>query len=674
MTRNDIDKIKKELDDLRNRIRYHDFKYYVQNAPEISDHSYDVLYRKLKDLEDKFPELRSPDSPTQRITVQPLNGFKTIEHKIAMLSMDNTYSEDELRDFDKRVKKNIEDSNVEYVVELKIDGVSVSIRYENGVLKSGATRGDGYRGEDVSQNLKTIKSVPLRLIPQNSEAVPSVLEVRGEVYMPKDKFMQINKLREQQNENLFANPRNAAAGSLKLLDSSLVAQRGLDIFIWGIGEYRGVQLDKHSRSLEYFQKLGFRVNPHFHICANIDEVIQCCQKWAQKKNSLGYDIDGMVVKVNSFKMQHKLGSTSKAPRWLIAYKFPSQRAQTILKDIKVQVGRFGTLTPVAIVEPVNISGTVVTKASLHNQDQIERLGVKVYDHVLIEKAGEIIPQVVGVLKEMRTGKEKNFSMPKSCPVCKGKVKRLPEEVALRCLNKFCPAQIKNSIKLFVSRDAMDIEGLGDALIGQLLEKKVIRDYADIYYLKHEDLSSLERMGDKSAQNVLSSIQAGKERPLARLIYALGIRHVGVHVAEILADRFNSLEELIESGLSSLSDVEGIGPIIAGSIVEFFSIASNRKAIQKLKDAGVNIFQKKSLTSSYLSGRIFVITGTLKNYSRKEIQDAVKLNSGRVISAVSSKVDFLLSGENPGSKYDKAKKLGIKIINENDFNRMINKRG
>ncbi|HEO64174.1 MAG TPA: NAD-dependent DNA ligase LigA [Candidatus Omnitrophica bacterium] len=674
MGKNDIDKIKKELDDLKSQIRYHDFRYYVQNAPEISDQSYDLLYRKLKDLEDKFPELKSPDSPTQRITAEPLKGFKTIEHKVPMLSMDNTYSEDELRDFDKRVKKNLQDNSVEYVVELKIDGVSVSIRYENGIFKSGATRGDGYRGEDVSQNLRTIKSIPLKLAFRNAAAVPSVLEVRGEVYIPKDRFLQINKQREQQSENLFTNPRNAAAGSLKLLDSSLVAQRGLDIFIWGIGEYHGIQLDKHSHSLEYFQKLGLKVNPHFYLCAGIDEVIQRCQEWAQKKPGLGYDIDGMVVKVNSFKMQRKLGSTSKAPRWLIAYKFPAQRARTRLKEIKVQVGRFGTLTPVAIVEPVNISGTVVTKASLHNEDQIERLGVRINDYILVEKAGEIIPQVVGVLKEMRTGKEKNFKMPQNCPVCGGRVKRTAEEVALRCLNRSCPAQVKNSVKLFASRDAMDIEGLGDALIDQLLEKKIIRDYAGIYYLKYEDISSLERMGDKSAQNLLASIEASKGRPLSRLIYALGIRHVGVHVAEILADKFESLEELIQSDFNSLSNINEIGPVIAGSIIEFFSISSNRKVIQKLKDAGVNLFQKKSLISSNLSGKSFVITGTLKNYSRKEIENTVKLNSGRVLSSVSSNVDFLLSGENPGSKYDKAKKLGIKIINENDFNKMINKRG
>jgi DNA ligase (NAD+) len=642
--------------------------------PEISDQAYDALYRRLKELEEKYPQFITPDSPTQRVGERPLEGFKTVKHKIPMLSMDNTYSEEEIRDFDRRVRKLLPKEEVNYVVELKIDGVSVSLTYENGVLVQGATRGDGFEGDDITQNLKTIRSIPLRLMSKDGVKIPPVLEVRGEVYLPKSKFLELNKEREKRGEPLFANPRNAAAGSLKLLDSREVAKRGLDIFIWGLGYYEGIEFKKHHEALEYFKKLGLKVNPFYKFCKDIEEVIQYCKEWNEKKESLEYAIDGMVIKVDDLDQQRRLGTTTKAPRWLIAYKFPAERAETILKDIIVQVGRVGTLTPVAIIEPVYLSGTIVSRASLHNEDQIKRLDVRIGDHVLVEKAGEIIPQVVGVLKEKRTGKEREFKMPTHCPVCGEKVVRFPGEVAVRCINPLCPAQIKNSIKHFASRDAMDIEGLGEALIEQLVDRGLVKDYADLYYLRFDQLVNLERMGAKSAENLLRAIQASKNRPLHRLIYALGIRHVGIHVAEVLAEHFPSIDELAKATFDKLNIIPEIGPTIAESVVNFFSKESTKKVLEKLKKAGVNMERKEEKVSDVLKGLTFVVTGTLKGYTRKEIEETIKKYGGRVASSVSRLTNYLILGENPGSKYEKAKQLGIKIISEEEFNKMIGKEG
>ncbi len=673
MPRENLEKIKKEIEELREKIRYHDYKYYVENMPEISDQAYDALYKKLKELEEKYPQFITPDSPTQRIGGKPLEEFKTVKHRIPMLSMDNTYSEDELRDFDRRVKKLLPKQEVHYVVELKIDGVSVSLIYENGIFVQGATRGDGYQGDDVTQNLRTIRSIPLKLHCVEGK-VPSVLEVRGEVYMPKKKFEELNKEREKNGEPLFANPRNATAGSLKLLDPNLVAKRGLDIFVWGVGYYEGIQFKTHHQVLEYFQKVGFKVNPYYKFCKDIDEVIKYCQVWSEKKDSLDYAIDGMVIKVDALEQQKELGTTTKAPRWLIAYKFPAEKAETILRDIIVQVGRIGTLTPVAVVDPVFVSGTIVSRASLHNEDQIKRLDVRIGDHVLIEKAGEIIPQVVGVLKEKRTGKEKIFKMPNKCPVCGGKVVREVGEVAVRCVNPLCPAQLKNSIKHFASRDAMDIEGLGEALIDQLVDNKLVQDYADLYYLKFEQLIRLERMGPKSVENLLRAISESKNRPLSRVIYALGIRHVGIHIAEVLAERFNSIDELAKASFAQLNIIPEIGPTIAESVVNFFSLSRTREVIEKLKKAGINLVRKEEKVSDALKGLTFVVTGTLKGYTRKEIEDTIKKYGGRVASSVSRLTNYLIVGENPGSKLGKARQLGVKTITEEEFNKMIGKEG
>lgn len=673
MPRENLERIKKEIEELREKIRYHDYKYYVENMPEISDQAYDALYRKLKELEEKYPQFITPDSPTQRIGGKPLEEFKTVKHRIPMLSMDNTYSEEEIRDFDRRVRKLLPKEEVNYVVELKIDGVSVSLIYENGIFVQGATRGDGYQGDDVTQNLRTIRSIPLKLR-SNGVKIPPLLEVRGEVYMPKKKFEELNKEREKNGEPLFANPRNATAGSLKLLDPNIVAQRGLDIFIWGLGYYEGIEFKKHHQALEYFKKVGFKVSPHYKFCKDINEVIEYCQKWNEKKDSLDYAIDGMVIKVDDLGQQRRLGATTKAPRWLIAYKFPAERAETILKDIVVQVGRTGTLTPVAVVEPVFVSGTIVSRASLHNEDQIKRLGIKIGDHVVIEKAGEIIPQVVGVLKERRTGKEKEFKMPDKCPVCGGKVVREPGEVAHRCINPLCPAQLKNSIKHFASRDAMDIKGLGEALIEQLVDKKLVQDYADLYYLKFDQLIRLERMGAKSAENLLKAISESKNRPFHRVIYALGIRHVGIHIAEVLAEKFNSIDELSKASFSQLYSIPEIGPTIAESVVNFFSVPKTREVIDKLKKAGVNLTRQEERVSDVLKGLTFVVTGTLKGYTRKEINDTIKKYGGRVSSSVSRLTNYLIVGENPGSKLDKARQLGVKTITEEEFNKMIGKEG
>jgi DNA ligase (NAD+) len=661
------DNIGRRIEELREIIRAHDRRYYLQNDPKISDIEYDTLYRELKELEESNPKLIKPDSPTQRVGSSLKDGFNSLTHSIPMLSMDNTYSQDELRSFDQRVRKILNSESVEYVVELKIDGVSISIRYQDGIFVSGLTRGDGYRGDDVSNNIKTIKRVPLNINFKRKSPL-KVLEPRGEVYISKSDFLKLNKEREKRGESLFANPRNAAAGSLKLLDPSLAKDRKLDIFFWGVAEHQGVSFKKHSEVLSYFKEFGLKVNEHYRVIKGIEKVIDYCQSFSKRRESLEYDIDGMVIKVNSLREQKILGATSKSPRWLIAYKFPAQRAQTILEDIDIQVGRLGTLTPVAIVKPVALSGSVVKRASLHNQDQIERLDVRIGDKVMIQKSGEIIPQVVEVLKDRRSGKEKVFKFPERCPICGGVVKRLKAEAASRCLNSNCPSKLKNSVSLFVSRDGMDIEGIGKSLIEQLVDRGLIKDYGDIYSLKREDLAALERMGDKSSDNIMSALNKSKNRPLSRLIYALGIRHVGVHTAEVLADRFLSLERLSKASAEELSDIDEVGPKIAESVVSFFSDRKNREVISKLKEAGLNLTVKKK--SNALKSKNFVITGTLEGFSRKEAQDAVKLKGGRVRSTLSSRTDYLLVGDNPGSKLKKAKELNVKIITEADFKKII----
>ena len=671
--------IERKIEKLRELVNHHDRKYYGENKPEIGDQEYDRLIKQLKGFERSHPELIAPDSPTQRVSKEALEGFDTVAHKVPMLSMDNTYSADEIREFDKRVKKNLEVSRVDYVVELKIDGASISLLYEKGKLVQGATRGDGVTGDDITINLKTIKSLPLNLgsrvgSPKGQPTrlpCPDLFEARGEVYMPRKSFEKINKEKEKLGEELFANPRNACAGSLKLLDSSLVRKRHLNAWIYGLGYAEGGLFKTQLEALQFLKKAGFRTNPHIEKCHSIEDVISYCNEWEKKKDSLDYDIDGMVIKVDSFSYQDKLGHTSKSPRWMISYKFPAEQKETVLEDIIVQVGRTGALTPVAILKPVELSGSTVSRATLHNQDEIVRKDIRIGDHVIIEKAGEIIPQVVEAVKSKRKGREKRFLMPGKCPVCDSTVVAMEKEVALRCENLSCPAQLKERISHFAARQAMDIEGMGDAIVAQLVDKGMVEDYGDIYYLKHDDLRGLERMAEKSAGNLINAIEKSKSNDLNRLVFGLGIRHVGVRAAWILSSRFGSLDKIASTETEELEAINEIGPIMAKSIVKFFMKKENKKVIEKLKKAEVNIVTRdKRQRTRKLEGKTFVVTGSLESFARQEIEELIRSLGGNASSSASKKTDFLILGKEPGSKFEKAKKLGVKVISEQEFKRMI----
>lgn len=664
------DSIKKEIEALREKIREHDDLYYVLNKPVISDQEYDGLYRRLKELEDAHPELIVPDSPTQRVGGHPAEGFAVVKHIVPMMSMENTYSAGELKEFDERVRKNLKGEECEYVVELKFDGVSISLLYENGRWIRGATRGDGTEGDDVSNNLKTIRSIPLKFN-ENVKKVPLRSELRGEVYMTKDVFESINREKEKAGEELFKNPRNAAAGSLKLLDPRIVAKRRLNIFIWGLGYCEGMDFGRHTDLLEYLKEAGFRVNPHFKLCRSIEDVIEFCNSWEGKREKLEFEIDGMVVKVNDLRQRQKLGSTSKSPRWAIAYKFPAEKALTEVKNIIIQVGRTGTITPVAILKPVHLSGSTVSRATLHNFDEIERLDVKIGDKVYVEKSGEIIPKVLSVAKEKRTGKEKSFPIPKSCPACASKLHFAPDEVALRCENAGCSAQIKERMLHFASRSAMDIEGMGTAIMDQLVNKGLIKDYADIYYLKIGDIKDLDRVAEKSAANLLNAIEKSKANDLNRLIYALGIRHVGEHSAWVLADHFGSISKLSGAGIDELTRIDEIGPVMAESINDFFNNKENLRILKRLSETNINMSRSgiEAKTGGVLEGKTVVITGTLKNYSRRQAEELVRRLGGNPSSSVSKNTYFVVAGEDPGSKIDKANALGVKIIDEEEFGKI-----
>ena len=663
--------IKKKIEELKKQIACHNKKYYVDNKPEISDSEYDGLMDELKKLEGSHPEFTSPDSPTQRVGGEALKEFKTVEHRVPMLSMDNTYSSKEIEEFDERVRKNLEVERLDYVVELKIDGVSISLLYKNGKFIRGATRGDGIKGDDVTLNLKTIKSLLFELETKKTWKVPEVFEARGEVYLPAKVFLEINREKEELGEELFANPRNAAAGSLKLLDSSLVAKRHLDMWIYGMGFVKGMEIGTQFEALDFLKRSGFRVNPSIKKCGSIKDVIEYCNQWQEKRHKLEYDIDGMVIKVDSFSYQRALGQTSKSPRWMIAYKFPAERKETVLEDILVQVGRTGTLTPVAVLRPIELAGSTVSRASLHNQDEIGRKDVRIGDHVLVEKAGEIIPQIVSVVKKKRRGCEKEFFMPKKCPVCGSAVKKLKNEVALRCENMSCPAQLKERIRHFASREAMDIEGMGEAIAAQLVDNKMIKDYGDIYSLKHIELADLDRMADKSAANLISAIEKSKSNTLNRLVYGLGIRHVGVRSAWILASRFETLDALAETSMEELQGINEIGPVMAESIYNFFRTEENKKVIEKLKRSGVNTEEKgASSKSKNFEGKTFVVTGSMEGFSRNEIEELIRSRGGNASSSVSKNTDYVVAGKDPGSKFEKAKQLGVKIISEQEFKKLI----
>ncbi len=670
--------IEKKIEELKKQINYHNYRYYVLDDPIISDAEYDQLMEELIELEKKYPQYITPDSPTQRVGAEPLAEFATVKHLSPMLSLANAFSDEELRAFDQRIKKLVPGQEIEYAVELKIDGLAVALLYENGVLVRGATRGDGLVGEEVTANLRTIKSIPLKLL---SNDLPPLFEVYGEVYMKKSDFKKLNEERMKRGEPLFANPRNAAAGSVRQLDSRVTAQRNLDIFVYGATFPEGSSFANHLDVLSYLKKIGFKVNSETRLGENIEEAINYCHQWREKKERLDYEIDGAVIKVNSLTIREKLGFTTRSPRWAIAYKFPAQQATTRIRDIVVQVGRTGALTPVAILDPVRVSGSIVKRATLHNEDEIRRKDIRIGDTVLVQKAGEVIPEVVKPIKEKRTGQEKEFVMPSRCPVCGAKVFKADDEVVLRCNSLSCPAQIKERIRHFASREAMDIEGLGPAIIDQLVEKKLVRNISDLYFLKKEDLIALERMGEKSASNLLKAIEESKRRPLSRLIYGLGIRYVGVHTSEVIAQHFSTLDRLKEASFEELIQIEEIGPKVAESIVRFFKEEENSRIIENLRRAGLNFGKlegegeasaKKGRGFLPLKGKQLVLTGTLKEFSRNQAKEIIRKLGGRVTESVSKRTDYVVVGENPGSKYQKAQELGVTIINEEEFKKLIAK--
>ncbi len=654
---------KKTMAKLRDEIHYHNYKYYIENNPVVSDYEFDMLLKKLESLEQQFPELITPDSPTQRIGGQPLEGFTSVEHKIPMLSLDNAYSYDELREFDERVKKNV--STVEYVCEPKIDGLSIALIYENGVFIRGATRGDGIKGDEVTANLKTIHSIPLKL--RGSEL--KNVEVRGEVYFPISAFKKFNKEQEKKGEPVFANPRNAAAGSLRQLDPRIVAARPLDIFLYYISD-SDKESQNHEKALDALRASGFRVNPLIKKVSNIEEAITFCADLEAKRELLDYEIDGVVLKVNSFAQQKELGSTNKHPRWAIAYKFSAKQATTRLNDIAIQVGRTGTLTPVAILEPVQVGGVTVSRATLHNFDELKRKDIRIGDMVLVERSGDVIPQVVKSIIEKRTGEEKTRKIPKKCPVCSSYVVRTLDEVAVRCPNKQCPARLKWRIEYFASRDAMDIDHLGGQTVDKLIDKGLVDTIADLYQLTKEGLMKLEGFKEKSAQNLVDSIEHSKHQGLARLIYGLGIRHVGKFAAQLLASQYSSLDALAEVSAEELLKIPGLGEKTAEAIATFFATEENQELIHKLKKIGIKTKQDASNEALPLRGKKFVFTGGLQTLSRPDASDLVMKKGGMVASSVGKDIDYVVAGIDPGSKYEKAKKLGLKIIDEEELKRLV----
>jgi len=660
--------IRKQIERLREEIRRHDVLYYVHNAPEISDREYDNLFAELKRLEKEHPELITPDSPTQRVSEQPVEGFATVAHAVPMLSIDNTYSEGELRDFDRRIAKGLEGGDYEYTVELKIDGLAVSLRYEKGRLVQGATRGDGRRGDDVTANIRTIRAVPLTL---EGDGLPDVLEIRGEVYMSKKAFAQLNAAKAAAGEPEFANPRNAAAGSLKLLDARITASRKLSFFAYALGQVSRPLAQTHYESLQKLRSFGLPVNPHTQKAANIDEVIAICRSWEGRKDKLDYPIDGMVIKVNRYDQQDRLGLTGRAPRWCIAYKFAAEQAETVVESISVQVGKTGILTPVANLKPVKLAGTTVKRASLHNFDLLQKLDVRCGDTVIIEKAGEIIPQVVDVkIQQRHLFDSRPFEIPTACPACGGRVKKDDSGVYLRCVNADCPAQLKERLEYFAGKGQMDIDTLGPALIDQLIRAGLVKSFADLYRLRFDQLVQLERMGDKSAANVLDSIEKSKHADLWRLIAALGIRNVGGQTAQILADEFGSLEALMNASVERLTEIEQIGPVVAESIYEYLHNPANIRVIRQMLAAGVSPMPPKPKASAVLAGQTIVVTGTLKHFTRQQIEQTIKDHGGKTSSSVSKKTSFVLAGQDPGSKLEKARRLGVEILDEDQFLRRI----
>ena len=662
--------INKQIEKLRSEIRKHDRLYYVDAAPEISDQEYDRLFAELKKLETENPNLITDDSPTQRVGGEPVTGFETVKHAVPMLSMDNTYSPQELRDFDNRVRKGLSGDVPEYVVETKIDGVAVSLRYENSILKQGATRGDGQRGDNITTNIRTLGGVPLKLESNNSNLdAPAILEARGEVFMTFSQFEKINIQREKDGDNLFANPRNSTAGTLKLLDSKTVAKRKLSIMLYAIGEVIPDDFsNSHSESLEKLKTLGLPVSKNFQIAKDIEEVINICNQWESKKNELDYPIDGMVIKVNSYAQQRELGTTSRSPKWCIAYKFAAEQAETVIESIAVQVGKSGALTPVANLKPVQLAGTVVKRASLHNFEELARKDARVGDSVIIEKAGEIIPQVVKVITNKRPAKSKPFSLPDKCPECGGEVVKDENGVYLRCQNPVCPAQLIEKIRHYAGRDQMDIDGLGISTIEQLVNKDMVHSFAELYELNLLEIANLDRMGTKSAENLLDGLEKSKTRSLDRFISALGIMHVGKKAAYVLAEHFGSLEKLRNTNIEELEAIDEIGPVMAQSIHSYLNSDETKKIIDDLIAAGINPTwtENTAAANGPLAGKNVVVTGSIDGYGRKDMENMIKQLGGKPTGSVSKKTDLLVYGDKAGSKLKKAQELNIEAIPANDF--------
>lgn len=656
---------KKRIQKLREDVVFHEKKYYVDNDPQISDYEFDMLIKELINLERQFPELITPESPTQRVGEQPLEGFASFEHSTPMLSLDNCYTMEELREFEERIRKIIPTEKIAYVAELKIDGLGISVIYRDGKFAQAITRGDGLRGDDVTANVKTIRSFPLA-IPQSGE-----LEVRGEIYLPFPSFRKINRRRENEELPLFVNPRNAAAGSIRLLDPKEVAARMLDVFLYTLF-VEGEEKESQWQNLQTMKKLGLKINPHSRRCSSLDAVISYYREWKERRDALDYDVDGIVIKVDSVEQQRLLGSTAKFPRWAISFKFPARQATTRIKDIVVQVGRTGALTPVAVLEPVKLSGTTISRSTLHNEDEIRRKDIRVGDFILIERSGDVIPKVVLVMKEKRTGREIPFAFPKICPVCHTEVFRPEDEAVSRCINPSCPAKLKESLLHYSSRRAMNIETLGVALVNQLLEKHLVQTIPDLYALSYEDLVNLDRMGPKSSQNLLDEIEKSKEMDLDRLIYALGIRFVGERTAQAIASHFRDLDSLSKAPPEELIQIEDVGPKVAESIVFFFHQPKNTTLLDKLREVGVNSFSQAEASSEEgpLSGQTFVLTGKLAQFSREEARKEIEQRGGTVTSTVSRKTDYVIAGAEPGAKLEKAQKLGVPVLDEKNFLALI----
>ena len=652
----------KRVKELHNLLNQYNYEYHVLDNPSVPDAEYDRLLKELLEIEEAFPDLKTPDSPSQRVGGSVLDFFQKVEHRSPMLSLGNAFNEEDLRDFDRKVRQSVGDK-ISYVCELKIDGLAVSLRYEDGLFVQGATRGDGSIGEDITVNLKTIKSIPLRL------NEPVTIEARGEAFMPKRSFEKLNEAKNENGEEPFANPRNAAAGSLRQLDPRIAASRNLDIFLYAIADAGETGVGSHSEGLDMLEKLGFKTNKERKKFTRIEEVLEYVEGWVEKRPSLPYEIDGIVIKVDSYDHQEELGTTAKSPRWAIAYKFPAEEVVTKLIDIELNVGRTGVITPTAILEPVKVAGTTVQRASLHNEDLIREKDIKIGDSVVVKKAGDIIPEVVNVLVEQRTGEEKEFSMPSHCPECESELVRLEGEVALRCINPKCPAQIREGFIHFVSRNAMNIDGLGEKVVTQLFKEKLIHDVADLYKLSKEELLGMERMGEKSVTNLLKAIEDSKENSLEKLLFGLGIRHVGAKAAKTLAQTFDTMDRLAASTLEELKEINEIGEKMADAVIAYFDNDEVKELIDELKTAGVNMEYKgpkpvaAADSDSVLAGKVIVLTGKLVKLTRNEAKEKIEMLGGKVTGSVSKKTDLLIAGEDAGSKLSKAEELGIEIWDE-----------